>query len=454
MLLPLEGVDSPTEGLATVKKLVVLLIVIAAGLAAGAYWINNSRRAAAGEDGYTFGSTEFGSMTEAVSANGVLKPRDIVLVNSKIAGEVVEIGPSATFNKVVEEGDPLLKLEDSLVRERLEQAKDEVQQAEADVSVRKDARDAAKVDVEHAEDLHKSNNINEAELRKARLKLKAADTAVHAAEIKVSQARKALEQAQLTLGWMTIRVPVTSSSGGQKKRKFVVIDRKVELGQQVGPQSPTPLFTLASDLTELELDAQVAEGDIGKVHPGLSTDFTVSTFSDTDVHFRGQVSEVRLAPTNVHGAVFYDAIIEVKNEQDPDTHEWRLRPGMTASVDIIRRKHENVWKVPTAALSFQPDERQLTDSARSKLARWQERNDRNDWKPVWVLDANKKLAPLFVRVNGKSARGETGIKDAQFTEVLEWDPEMQPAPDSKAPPRVVIAAPPTSKGFLNSPIKL
>lgn len=441
------------------KKLLVLLTLVAVVLAGGAYWISNTRNAAAAEDGYTLAPAEFGSMTETVSATGVLKPRDVVLVNSKVAGEVMEIYPGANFNKIVEEGDPLLRLDDRVARERLEQAQDDVQQVEADVSVKQDLRDAAEVDVQEAQKLRSTSppQIREADLKKAELKLKAAKTAVRAAEIKVEQARKAQKQAQLALDWMTVRVPVTTETSGQK-RKFVVIDRKVEVGQQVGPQAPTPLFTLASDMAELQLNAQVAEGDIGKVHPGLATDFTVSTFADTDVHFRGKVSEVRLAPVSVHGAVFYEAVIEVRNEQDSDTKEWRLRPGMTASVDIIRRQHDNVWKLPTAALSFQADERHQTEAAKAKLAKWQERSDKDQWKPVWVLDANKKLAPVFVRVNGKNAKGETAIKDAQFTEVLEWDPELQPQPDPKAAsthPRVITAAPTADKGGLfKSPIKL
>ena len=86
---------------------------------------------------------------------------------------------------------------------------------------------------------------------------------------------------------------------------------------------------------------------------------------DNEPVFSAKVEDIRLTPINAHGAVFYEAIIEVKNEQDPDTHEWRLRPGMTASVDIIRREHEKVWKVPTAALSSSKSSWQRTGMSNS-----------------------------------------------------------------------------------------
>jgi HlyD family secretion protein len=205
----------------------------------------------------------------------------------------------------------------------------------------------------------------------------------------------------------------------------------------------------------MQLQAQIAEGDISKVREGMKADFTVSAYAEGNVHFSGTLSEVRLIPANELGAVFYRVVIDVANQKD-GTGAWKLRPGMTASVDIIRRKHDHAWKVPTSALNFQPDEQHLTDAARAKLAAWGRRTDRELWKPVWVLNEQKKPWPVFVRVGGTNKEGDEGIRDGQYTEVLEWDPELRPAPDpanEATYPKVIngTKAPPKGGLFSNMP---
>jgi len=122
-------------------------------------------------------------------------------------------------------------------------------------------------------------------------------------------------------------------------------------------------------------------------------------------------------------------------------------------VDIIRRAHDPVWKLPTAAVNFQPDPSVQTEAARAKLARWQNSPERKDWRAVWVLGQDNRPWPLFVRLEGQGAHGEPGIQDSQFSEVLEWDPELKP-PDPGNPsgyPQVVIGMIVPRKGGLFSP---
>src|SRR6202040_513524 len=107
------------------------------------------------------------------------------------------------------------------------------------------------------------------------------------------------------------------------------------------------------DLHRMDVHAQVAEGDIGRVKKGLVATFTVTAFSDENIDFHGRVKEIQPMPSNHKGAVYYDTVIDDPNQKDSETGEWRLRPGMTAAVDIVRREHKNVWKMPTAALNFQ-----------------------------------------------------------------------------------------------------
>ena len=101
--------------------------------------------------------------------------------------------------------------------------------------------------------------------------------------------------------------------------------------------------------------ARASEGDLTKIKQGLPVEFTVSGAGDAEPVFHGQVEEIRLTPINDRGAVFYKVLIDVQNEVNPATKEWRLRPGQTATVDILRRVHESVWKMPSAALNFQPE---------------------------------------------------------------------------------------------------
>ena len=99
--------------------------------------------------------------------------------------------------------------------------------------------------------------------------------------------------------------------------------------------------------------------------------------------FEGRVEEVRLTPINEHGAVFYRALVGVRNERDAATHEWRLRPGMTADVDVLLRVHDPVWKVPAAALTFQLDPVAQTEAAKAKLGAGRRERPRR-WRPVWA----------------------------------------------------------------------
>jgi HlyD family secretion protein len=452
-----------------VKKLLLILLFLVFGLAGVAYWISSSRNGSARDDAYTLVPVEFGSLVETVSASATLKLHEVVLVSSDLPGKVVEIYPGADFNQIVQEGDPLVKLDDRMAQRKLEQARVAVRLAQAMLANAEAARDAAQTGVAVQRKLIKKELGSEAELEKAEAQLKTAEAAVEVACVRVEEAQEAERQAQLGVELTIIRVP-TLSGCSAVKRPLLILDRKVEIGQQVGPAAPVPLFTLAGDLAQMRVHVQVAEADISKVRVGQKAEFTVSAYSDHDGVFKGEVIDYRRLPITVHGAVFYEAILQVEYERDrpktgsdprhakasdpvfgPLTNDGHLRPGMTASVEIIRQKRANVWKVPTAALSFQLEVAYQTEEAKAKLTRWQGRGDREYWKPVWILNGNKKPWPIFVRVSGKNTHG---IKDAQFHEVLEWDPELETRPDPQVPssyPRVIIGAPPASKGGLFNP---
>jgi hypothetical protein len=204
----------------------------------------------------------------------------------------------------------------------------------------------------------------------------------------------------------------------------------------------------------MEVHTQVAEGDIPRVRKGLLASFTVSAFGDDDAEFRGKVKEIRPMAGSNQGAVYYDTVVEVANRKEPVSGEWRLRPGMTASVDIVRREHRDVWKVPAAALNFHMEEAYWTDAARQHIAHWRQRSDTADWHALWIWDSDKRRpTPLFVRLGGADKNGEPGLRDGDFIEILEWEPGREPA--TSAAPRIIIDAPPAhAPGFFDQPMNI
>jgi HlyD family secretion protein len=439
-----------------VKKLLVFLIVLGLVLAGAVWWTNRSRTVTLSEETFTYAPVEYGDLIEAVSATGTVKPKEIVAVGSELSGKVVEI--FADVNDVVEEGAPLLRLDDQVAALRLQQAEETIKAAAADIDRAVALQEAAQRGLDLQLELKRSGSGLRTETEKYRAQLASAKAGARAARVKAQEAQTARKLAQLALEMTLVKVPVAKESPlGESfartgmvpamvrsdtgpRRRYTVIDRKVVLGQMIAPPVSAQLFTLAADLDQMQVHAQVAEGDIARVTRGLTAAFTVSAFADPEIQFRGKVVQKRPVPTSRQGAIYYDAVIDVPNPIISQTKERRLSPGMTAAVDIILREHRQVWKVPTMALNFQLDEAYQSEAAQAKLAQWHQRADRDDWKPLWVWDASRNSPwPIFVRVGGLEG-GQSGIKDSQFNEVLEWESGFEPR-DTKHWPRVIINAP-------------
>jgi HlyD family secretion protein len=172
-----------------------------------------------------------------------------------------------------------------------------------------------------------------------------------------------------------------------------VVSRNVDVGQTVAASFQTPtLFTIAQDLTKMQIDTNVDEADIGKVKTDMDVDFTVDAYPETT--FKGKVFQVRNAPISVQNVVTYDVVVKVSN---PDL---KLKPGMTANVSIITSTHSNVLKLPKAALRFSPSTPDKTRTAKQQRG-----------PGVWVLENN---APKRVAVS-------TGISDGMYSELLSSD---------------------------------
>jgi HlyD family secretion protein len=272
-------------------------------------------------------------------------------------------------------------------------ARHEVETAQTAYDVAVAQQNAARADRESAE----------AKLRATRAQLVAAEAQVEKAKAQVHQAQAALAQAQVDLERTVIRSPVTGT----------VISRSVDVGQTVAAslQAPT-LFTIAQDLSQMQVDTHVSEADIGQVVVGQTATFTVDAYAGQVM--RGTVRDIRAAPIMVQNVVNYNAVIAVEN---PD---FKLKPGMTATVSILVARRDNVLKIPKAALRFQP---QLTPKEREQFVTIfqkqqgasasdnTEAGPRRAWQnapKVWTLTPEGALWPIAVSL---------GINDDQFSEL-------------------------------------
>jgi HlyD family secretion protein len=243
-----------------------------------------------------------------------------------------------------------------------------------------------------------------------------AQTQLASAEAQVNQAQAALDQAQLNLDHTYIRAPVDG----------VVVSRNVDVGQTVAAsmQAPT-LFLIAQDLTKMQVDTNVSEADVGRVKLDQPATFSVDAYPGET--FRGAVWQIRQAAINVQNVITYDVVISVSNK------DLKLFPGMTANVKILVDKHDNVLKVPNAALRFRPP-----DAARPAVTQSSGSRRVAPAPTVWLLQKNGQL---------NSVRIQTGLTDAAFTEAT--------GGDLKEGMQVVIAAFPKktqSSGTTSTPV--
>jgi HlyD family secretion protein len=447
-----------------VKKLLLILIVSAGTLAGLAYawhlWREHERK----HIPYTVEQIQSGTLDEVISAACRVSPREVYIVGSEIPGKVTAV--LADYNQTVSEGDVLLRLDDRLAQARLDESKVAVKLAQAALRQAEIQRDTNGKLLDRlrnmAKEVRKPEDVDIAEG-----KWRAADVAVEQARNKVREAENERRKAEVGLRLTTVRAPVLESPGSSvshssrpgtgvvvedsepshSKRSFVVLERKVSVYQEIGSSSQGYLFTLASDLQRMRVTAEVGEGDIDKVRRGMTARFTVGNAGDDAPKYHGTIEDIHLMPSTKHGAVYYQVEIDTRNERDSDSGDWKLRLGLTASVDIIRCSHHDAWKVPSAALNFEPLADEQSAAARKKLAQRDSLPHPEQWQTVWTLGADGKPWPIFVRTGGKNDHGDTGITADRETEALQWDEEVK----DPASLKVITTAPPPKKGIFSIP---
>jgi len=324
--------------------LIALGIIVAAALFAAFEFKGNDKAQ------YFTVKADRGDIHDVVEATGTINAVTTVQVGSQVSGTISHL--YVDFNSRVKKGQLIAQIDPPLFEGALLQAKADLANAEANLqaaqaNVQKDRATAVqtKADYERTLGLSKEGVMSQQQLDLAKASADSAQAALGAAEAQVTQAAAQVKQkqaavtvSQTNLNYTTIHAPIDGT----------VIARNVDVGQTVAAslQAPT-LFTIAQDLTKMQVYASTDESDVGMIRTGQIVSFKVDAFpKDT---FTGRVSQIRMNATTVQNVVTYNTVI------DFDNPEMKLFPGMTAYITIPVAAAKNVLRVPNGALRYKPD---------------------------------------------------------------------------------------------------
>lgn len=334
------------------KKIIwIAAPLLLAGGAGYAYWRMGE---SAKENPYVTVPVQRGNITQVVSSTGTLQAVVTVQVGSQVSGTIEKL--FANFNSKVKAGDAVAQLNQDKFKAAVDQARANLLAAQSSLAKAKVSVEDASRTLKRTSELRKRDLTAQSDLDAAQVAYDAALAQLEVNKAQVAQAQAAVNQQMVDLNNTVIRSPVDG----------MVISRNVDVGQTVAAslQAPT-LFTIANDLSKMEVHSNVDEADVGNVWEGQEVTFTVDAFPAR--RFRGKVYQVRHAPVNVQGVVTYNAVARIDNK------ELLLKPGMTANVQFLVSRQEDVLTIPNMAMRFKPpdqkDEAQdLLRQDRSRVA--------------------------------------------------------------------------------------
>ena len=368
------------------------------------------------DDQFRVEKADLGDITMTVTATGTLSAVITVQVGSQVSGVISHL--YADFNSRVKKGQLLAELDPTPFQAQVEQRQADVTKARVDAA-------NAKINYDRQSRLSKAGLAAQADVDTTRAQYEGAVA-------QVQQATAALSQALTNLRYTKIASPIEG----------IVVDRQYDVGQTVAAsfQAPT-LFSIAQDLTKMQVQADVDQSDIGRIQIGQTARFTVDAYPDQE--FRGRISQIRLNATVTQNVVTYPVIVEVPNPEE------KLRPKMTANVTIDVAKVHNVLRIANSALRFKPDTADVAGGATTTAARTSTATTSTtsttstaaspatssegrlaafgrgrgaagaagmlgrprEVKPqtIYIMGADKKLKPVQIR---------TGISDGHYTQVV------------------------------------
>jgi HlyD family secretion protein len=426
------------------RRWAILIGIIA--LTAAALFTYDRMAGTADQPAFVTAPVTRGDVVETVDATGTLQAVTTVQVGTQVSGTIKAL--HADFNSNVRQGQLIAELEPSLFQAQVEQARASIARLQADARRARVQSEDAQQKLKRARELSQRSLIPATDLETAEATARQTEAAVEAADAQIVQARASLHQAEVNLAHTIITAPIDGT----------VISRNVDVGQTVAAsmQAPT-LFVIARDLTEMQVNARVAESDIGRIETGQVVTFRVDAYPGRT--FAGTVSLVRLDPIIEQNVVSYVTSVDVPNPQ------LRLKPGMTANVTIEIERASNVLRVPNAATRVRPSPElfaalgQAPPSGTGPAEEWA---DDEQGGPgglrgtaaatrrveVWTLRSGR-LEPIVVRLGPTDAR-HAAVLDGELAEGVEVVTAIQaaatPIPNSAASPLLPSPRPPAGRG--------
>ncbi|MBR6098202.1 efflux RND transporter periplasmic adaptor subunit [bacterium] len=352
------------------SKKKIVIIALTAAVLLGGYGIYAQKHP---KVSYQTQELEKCTITQVVEASGTINPVNTVSVGSTVSGLIKAI--YVDYNSQVKKGQLLAQIDPANFQATVDQNLAQINSAEADMARLQAVTEMSRKTYTRYKNLYAKNFIAKSELDQAESDYLSNLAQIGAARAKINQSRATYQTALTNLGYTKIIAPVDGT----------VIARKIDLGQPVAASFQAPeLFTIAQDLTKMQIEVSVSEADIGKVKEGQDVTYTLDGYPDSV--FNGKVTQVRLEPTTVSNVVTYSVIVEVDNE------DLTLKPGMTANVSIITSKSEDVLCAPSVALKYSPE----TDGKKYHT------------QGLWILE-NKQPKRIEIK---------TGVSDDSKVEVV------------------------------------
>ncbi len=354
------------------RKYLIYGIALLAIFCIGYKMLNRS----AGGTVYKTQKIENGNIMESITASGTINPLSTVSVGSQASGRIAEI--YVDYNSVVKKGQLLALIDQENAKATVQQREAALEIAKAQVAVEENNIKYYKKALNRISKLNAAKYSTEKDLEAAERDYDNSVAQLALEQAQVKQAQASLNSAQTELSYTEIKAPVDG----------IVISKSVEVGQTVAASFETPeIFSVAEDLTKMQIEASVVEADIAKVKEGQKVRFTVDSYADD--YFYGTVTQVRNEATTTSNVVTYTVVIGIDNS------DMKLKPGMTANVEIITAEEKGVMLVPNQALRFYIDD---SDNAK----RYKDRG-------VWII---KNGHPERVTV-------KIGVSDDDNTQILE-----------------------------------
>ncbi len=370
------------------------LLAVAVVVAGGGYAWWKQRSVEKAKPQYRTAAVDRGSIVQRINANGTLNPVTVVNVGTQISGTVVRL--HTDYNQPVKAGQILAELDPVLLKAQIQQTEANLRNAMAALAL-------AESTLKRNRELVEKGFVSAAVLDQSTKEMESAR-----AQIAVYEAQ--LKRDQANLNYSVIRSPISG----------VVINRSIDVGQTVAASFQTPtLFQIARDLEQMQIDTSVAEADIGALKEGQSVRFNVDAFPDQE--FTGRVRQIRINPTTQQNVVTYNVVIAVKNDSG------LLLPGMTAHVNVVVDRKDQVLRVPAVALRYRPSDEPKPNRAeaggeqrRGPSAGAANGNAGNAGSPavrtpargarVYKLGEDGKAVPVEIK---------TGITDNRFVELTD-----------------------------------